>query len=90
MTTSPQSVIDLDGIKGRAALLAKALGSPVAQQVGGTDVPALVARVEQLEKALEVAAKAELYDPTTGIVDADALEAVQQVARAALSDRTSP
>jgi hypothetical protein len=35
--------------------------------------------------ACRVAATAELYDPATGIIDADVLEAVQEVARAALT-----
>lgn len=40
--------------------------------------------VERLREALTVAAKAELYDPATGIVDADVLAIVQDTARAAL------
>lgn len=44
---------------------------------------------ERLRKALTVAAKAELYDPATGVIDADVLEIVQDVARAALRDETA-
>ena len=40
--------------------------------------------VERLREALTVAAQAELYDPATGIVDADVLAIVQDTARAAL------
>ena len=40
--------------------------------------------VERLREALTVAAKAELYDPATGIIDADVLAIVQDTARAAL------
>ena len=42
------------------------------------------AEIERLREALTVAAKAELYDPATGIIDADVLEIVQDTARAAL------
>ena len=44
----------------------------------------LESEVERLREALTVAAKAELYDPATGIVDADVLAIVQDTARAAL------
>lgn len=43
-----------------------------------------IAAGPDMEEALEVAAKAEMYDPATGIIDADVLEIVQQAARAAL------
>ena len=39
----------------------------------------------ELLAALEIVAKAELYDLSTGIIDADVLEAVQENARAALA-----
>lgn len=47
-------------------------------------IRSLEARVAELEEALRVAATAELYDPATGIIDADVLEIVQHTARAAL------
>ena len=47
------------------------------------------AEVERLREALTVAAKAELYDPATGIVDADVLAIVQDTARAALQGETA-
>ena len=39
----------------------------------------------ELVECLRIIAKAELYDPATGIVDADILEAVQDQARALLA-----
>jgi hypothetical protein len=42
--------------------------------------------IERLRAALRIAATAELYDPATGIIDADVLEAVQQAARRALGE----
>ena len=44
------------------------------------------ARVKVLEDALRVIAKAELYDPTTGIIDADVLAICQQEARTTLKE----
>lgn len=46
----------------------------------------LIAAAPKLLEACRVAAKAELYDPATGIIDADVLEIVQDVARAALAE----
>jgi hypothetical protein len=43
----------------------------------------------EMYEALKVAAKAELYDSHTGIIDADVLEIVQDVARAAIAKATS-
>lgn len=40
---------------------------------------------DELVEALKVAATAELYDPITGIIDADVLAIVQDVARDALA-----
>lgn len=45
---------------------------------------ALQTENERLREALFVAAKAELFDPDTGIIDADVLQIVQDVAKAAL------
>ena len=42
-----------------------------------------IAAVPEMLEALKVAAKAELYDPATGLIDADVLDIVQDVARAA-------
>jgi len=47
-------------------------------------LPAALDRLDALEAALRIAAKAELYDPGTGIIDADVLEIVQSEARKAL------
>ena len=41
-----------------------------------------------LRRACEIAAKAELYDPATGIIDADVLDIVQEEARKALEATT--
>lgn len=45
----------------------------------------LTAENLKLREALTVAATAEMYDPATGIIDADVLEIVQDTARTALS-----
>ena len=42
----------------------------------------------ELLAACEIIAKAELYDPVTGIIDADVLEACQEAARAAIAKVT--
>lgn len=44
----------------------------------------LTAEVARLREAVKVAATAELYDPITGVIDADVLDVVQDIARAAL------
>ena len=44
------------------------------------------AQVRKLKAALRVIAKAELYDPVTGIIDADVLAICQQEARVALKE----
>jgi len=41
-------------------------------------------KIAKLEEALRIVAKAELYDLTTGIIDADVLFAVQEAARRAV------
>lgn len=46
----------------------------------------LIAAAPRLLEACRVAAKAELYDPATGIIDADVLEIIQDVARAAIAE----
>ena len=43
------------------------------------------AMAKELLEACKITAKAELYDPATGIIDADVLDIVQDVARAAIS-----
>jgi hypothetical protein len=48
----------------------------------------LIAAAPDLLEALKVAAKAELYDPATGLIDADVLDIVQDVARAAIAKAT--
>ena len=42
--------------------------------------------IERLRAALRIVATAELYDPATGIIDADVLEIAQQSIRAALGE----
>jgi predicted phage gp36 major capsid-like protein len=44
--------------------------------------------IERLREACGVIATAELYDPATGIIDAEVLDIAQEVARAALSGKT--
>jgi hypothetical protein len=48
----------------------------------------LIAAAPDMLEALKVAAKAELYDPATGLIDADVLDIVQDVARAAYAKAT--
>ena len=50
----------------------------------------LVSVAFDLLAACRIAAKAELYDPSTGIIDADVLEIVQDVARAAVAKAETP
>jgi hypothetical protein len=47
-------------------------------------------RIERLRRACEVIAKAELYDPATGIIDADVLGTCQEEARGALAGTDAP
>lgn len=94
--TSPQSVIDLDGIKGRHAAFLKvrsddAGAQALAEQVIGVDHPALVARVEQLEKALREIAKGEgefSRDPLQHATNT--IDSMKEIASTALSPRTNP
>lgn len=50
--------------------------------------PVLTALETELLEACNVIAKAELYDPASGIIDAEVLEAIQQLARAAIKKAT--
>ena len=54
-------------------------------EAAARQIEALAGQVERLREARRVIATAELYDPATGIIDADVLEICQNEARAALA-----